>query len=174
MIGAFAALWIMGEPFGFMAFLGVASLVGVIVSHSIVLFDFIEERHIVGDDLELALIDAGILRLRPVLIKVFATVSALVPLAAHGGPLWKPLCLCANWRLAGRDSSHEAPSPSDVRYFCSRPQNSKMGCGHNERPKCLASAPLLPEEHRLAAGIIIFACEQRRKCRDVCLRRCQA
>ena len=46
MMGAFAALWIMGEPFGFMAFLGVASLIGVIVSHSIVLFDFIEERHI--------------------------------------------------------------------------------------------------------------------------------
>jgi multidrug efflux pump subunit AcrB len=92
MIGAFAALWIMGEPFGFMAFLGVASLVGVIVSHSIVLFDFIEERGIAGDDFELALIDAGILRLRPVLITVFATVLALVPLAIHGGPLWKPLC----------------------------------------------------------------------------------
>jgi multidrug efflux pump subunit AcrB len=82
----------MGEPFGFMAFLGVASLVGVIVSHSIVLFDFIEERGIAGDDFELALIDAGILRLRPVLITVFATVLALVPLAVHGGPLWKPLC----------------------------------------------------------------------------------
>ena len=92
MIGAFAALWIMHEPFGFMAFLGVASLVGVIVSHSIVLFDFIEERHAAGDDFELALIDAGILRLRPVLITVFATVLALLPLAMHGGPLWKPLC----------------------------------------------------------------------------------
>ena len=34
---------IMGQPFGFMAFLGVISLVGVIVSHVIVLFDFIEE-----------------------------------------------------------------------------------------------------------------------------------
>jgi multidrug efflux pump subunit AcrB len=38
------------------------------------------------------LIDAGILRLRPVLITVFATVLALLPLALHGGPLWKPLC----------------------------------------------------------------------------------
>jgi hypothetical protein len=35
---------------------------------------------------------AGILRLRPVLITVFATVLALLPLALHGGPLWKPLC----------------------------------------------------------------------------------
>jgi multidrug efflux pump subunit AcrB len=92
MVGAFLALWIMHEPFGFMAFLGVASLVGVIVSHSIVLFDYIEERHAEGDDLENAIIDAGILRLRPVLITVFATVLALFPLAMHGGPLWKPLC----------------------------------------------------------------------------------
>jgi hypothetical protein len=45
-----------------------------------------------GEDLELALIDAGILRLRPVMITVAATVIALFPLAAHGGPLWEPLC----------------------------------------------------------------------------------
>jgi predicted RND superfamily exporter protein len=44
-IGALIALAIMGTPFGFMAFLGVASLIGVIVSHVIVLFDFIEEMH---------------------------------------------------------------------------------------------------------------------------------
>ncbi|HEY8461116.1 MAG TPA: efflux RND transporter permease subunit, partial [Blastocatellia bacterium] len=37
-IGAFVALAVMGAPFGFMAFLGVASLIGVIVSHVIVLF----------------------------------------------------------------------------------------------------------------------------------------
>ena len=43
--GAVAALWVMGVPFGFMAFLGVASLVGIIVSHVIVLFDLIEEAH---------------------------------------------------------------------------------------------------------------------------------
>ncbi len=91
-VGAVAALWIMKVPFGFMAFLGIASLVGVIVSHSIVLFDFIEERHAVGDDFEDAVIDAGILRLRAVMITVFATVLALFPLALHGGPLWQPLC----------------------------------------------------------------------------------
>ena len=91
-VGAVAVLWLMGAPFGFMAFLGVASLVGVIVSHVIVLFDFIEEAHAAGEPLEQALLDAGILRLRPVLITVGATVIALFPLAMHGGPLWEPLC----------------------------------------------------------------------------------
>jgi multidrug efflux pump subunit AcrB len=92
MAGAFAALAIMGQPFGFMAFLGVASLVGVIVSHVIVLFDFIEEAHERGAPLREALLDAGIVRLRPVMITVGATVLGLVPLAMHGGPLWEPLC----------------------------------------------------------------------------------
>jgi multidrug efflux pump subunit AcrB len=91
-VGAFVALWVMGAPFGFMAFLGVASLIGVIVSHVIVLFDFIEEKHAEGEPLEQALLDAGIMRLRPVLITVGATVIALFPLAAHGGPLWEPMC----------------------------------------------------------------------------------
>jgi multidrug efflux pump subunit AcrB len=92
MVGALAALKIMGTPFGFMAFLGVASLVGVIVSHVIVLFDFIEERHAHGEGLREALLDAGIIRLRPVLITVGATVFGLFPLAEHGGPLWEPMC----------------------------------------------------------------------------------
>src|SRR6266550_1635998 len=67
-IGALIALAIMGTPFGFMAFLGVASLIGVIVSHVIVLFDFIEEMHEKGEPLERALPDAGIERIRPVMI----------------------------------------------------------------------------------------------------------
>ncbi len=90
--GAIAALWVMNTSFGFMAFLGIASLIGVIVSHVIVLFDFIEERHALGEPFEEAVIDAGIIRLRPVMITVGATVLALFPLAMHGGPLWQPLC----------------------------------------------------------------------------------
>jgi multidrug efflux pump subunit AcrB len=62
------------------------------VSHVIVLFDFIEERQEQGAPLREALIDAGILRLRPVMITVGATVFGLLPLASHGGPLWEPLC----------------------------------------------------------------------------------
>ena len=91
-IGALIALAIMHTPFGFMAFLGVASLIGVIVSHVIVLFDFIEEMHEKGEPLERALPDAGIERIRPVMITVSATILALFPLALEGGPLWKPLC----------------------------------------------------------------------------------
>ncbi|MBF0553985.1 MAG: efflux RND transporter permease subunit [Nitrospirae bacterium] len=89
---ALISLVIMDQPFGFMAFLGIISLIGVIVSHIIVLFDFIEEKHTEGEPLRDALMDAGILRLRPILITVGATVLGLVPLALHGGPLWTALC----------------------------------------------------------------------------------
>jgi multidrug efflux pump subunit AcrB len=92
MVGAFAALAIMGAPFGFIAFLGIASLIGVIVSHVIVLFDFVEEKREEGEPLREALLDAGIARLRPVMITVGATIFGLVPLAMNGGPLWEALC----------------------------------------------------------------------------------
>jgi multidrug efflux pump subunit AcrB len=99
-VGAVAALWIMGAPFSFMAFLGITSLVGVIVSHVIVLFDFIEENRVRGEPLQDSLLDAGIVRLRPVMITVLATMFALVPLAIHGGPLWQPLCFAQIGGLA--------------------------------------------------------------------------
>lgn len=91
-MAAVVSLVVADAPFSFMAFLGIISLMGVIVSHIIVLFDFIEEMHHRGEPLRDALIDAGIIRLRPVLITVAATVLGLIPLALHGGPLWEPLC----------------------------------------------------------------------------------
>ena len=91
-MAAVVSLVIMGAPLSFMAFLGIISLMGVIVSHIIVLFDYIEEAHERGEPLREALLDAGVHRLRPVLVTVAATVLGLFPLALHGGPLWQPLC----------------------------------------------------------------------------------
>ena len=91
-VGALAGLLVMQSSFGYMAFLGIIALIGVIVSHVIVLFDFIEEKREEGEGLQEALLDAGIIRLRPVLITVGATVLALFPLAMEGGPLWQTLC----------------------------------------------------------------------------------
>ena len=92
MAGSLAALYIMGAPFGFMAFLGIASLVGVIVSHIIVLFDFIEESHAAGAPLR-----RGAARRRNCPAAAGADHGGshrdrAVPLASHGGPLWEPLC----------------------------------------------------------------------------------
>jgi len=91
-LSALAILTVTRVPFGFMAFVGIISLMGVIVSHIIVLFDVIEEMRMRGIPIRGALVEAGLMRLRPVLVTVVATVLGLVPLALHGGPLWEPLC----------------------------------------------------------------------------------
>jgi multidrug efflux pump subunit AcrB len=90
-IGALTGLIVTGSPLGFMALLAIVSLAGVIVSHIIVLSDYIEEGLAAGLQLEEALIQAGLVRLRPVLVTVLATVGALVPLFESGGALWRPL-----------------------------------------------------------------------------------
>ena len=91
LIGAFLGLAVTGSALGFMALLGIVSLAGVIVSHIIVLSDFIEEARAKGMELKPALIQAGLVRLRPVLATVLATVGGLIPLALTGGELWRPL-----------------------------------------------------------------------------------
>ena len=91
LIGALLGLWITGSPLGFMAMLAMVSLVGVMVSHIIVLSDYIEEARAQGLPLEQALVKAGLARLRPVLVTVFATVGGLIPLFISGGALWHPL-----------------------------------------------------------------------------------
>lgn len=92
MIGAFIGLAVTGSPLGFMALLGIVSLAGVIVSHIIVLSDFIEEARAEGTELKEALVQAGLVRLRAVLVTVLATVGGLIPLFLTGGDLWHPLC----------------------------------------------------------------------------------
>ena len=91
LIGAFVGVTVFQAPFGFMALLGIVSLAGVIVSHIIVLSDFIEEARAGGMPLKEALVQAGLVRLRAVLVTVLATVGGLVPLALTGGELWRPL-----------------------------------------------------------------------------------
>jgi multidrug efflux pump subunit AcrB len=91
LIGALIGLTLFHAPLGFMAMLAVVSLAGVIVSHIIVLSDAIEEARGAGVELKEALIQAGLVRMRPVLVTVLATAGGLIPLALTGGELWRPL-----------------------------------------------------------------------------------
>ena len=91
LIGAVLGLFVTHSPLGFMALLAMVSLAGVMVSHIIVLSDFIEEARAKGLPLEQALVQAGLARLRPVLVTVLATVGGLIPLFLTGGALWHPL-----------------------------------------------------------------------------------
>ena len=91
LIGAFTGLAVTHSPLGFMALLGIVSLAGVIVSHIIVLSDFVEEARAEGMPLQEALVQAGLVRLRAVLVTVLATVGGLLPLFLTGGALFHSL-----------------------------------------------------------------------------------
>ncbi|MBW1723208.1 MAG: efflux RND transporter permease subunit [Deltaproteobacteria bacterium] len=90
LVGAVLGLWITGYPFGFMAFLGVVSLTGIVVNDAIVLMDFINVLRKEKNTRE-AILEAGKLRFRPVMLTTISTVGGLLPLALRGGSLWGPM-----------------------------------------------------------------------------------
>jgi multidrug efflux pump subunit AcrB len=91
MIGAVLGLWVMHLPFGFMAFLGIVSLSGVVTNHAIVLFEYALAELKEGVTMDRALLDAGRRRLRPILLTVLLSIFGVLPQGLNGGTLWPPL-----------------------------------------------------------------------------------
>lgn len=90
-IGITPGLLITGSSFGFMAMLGVISLMGIVVNNAIMMIDKIEiERH-TGKPLHEALVTAAAHRLRPIAMTTCTTIIGLVPLALQGGAFWSPM-----------------------------------------------------------------------------------
>lgn len=80
--GVFYGLVTFQMAFGLMAFLGLISLAGVVVNNAIVLIDYVDILRIRdGLDLRLALVQAGKVRFRPVILTAITTTLGLVPLA---------------------------------------------------------------------------------------------
>ena len=101
-IGAVVGLYVTGNPFGFMAFIGMVSLTGIIINDSIVLTDFanyLQRRR--GRGLNEALLEAGRIRFRPVILTSITTIAGMTPLAIWGGSLWSPLACAVIFGLMG-------------------------------------------------------------------------
>jgi multidrug efflux pump len=82
MIGVLAGLLICRMPFGIiMTGVGVISLAGVVVNNAIVLLDYTRQLQRRGLDLMAATIQAGVTRLRPVLLTAVTTILGLIPMA---------------------------------------------------------------------------------------------
>ena len=80
LIGVTAALLVTGQPFGFMAILGALSLIGMLVSNSIVLIEEIDSQIREGKDRFQAILEGSVSRLRPVGIMALTTVLGMIPL----------------------------------------------------------------------------------------------
>jgi len=80
-IGAVLALLVTGKPVGMSAMVGILMLVGIVLTNAIVLLPFVDDRRKEGYSTHDALMDAGRIRLRPILMTAITTMIALVPLA---------------------------------------------------------------------------------------------
>jgi len=82
LIGALTGLLICDLPFGIiMTGIGVISLAGVVVNNAIVLLAYTRQLQQRGMDLVTAAAEAGVIRLRPVLLTAVTTVIGLIPMA---------------------------------------------------------------------------------------------
>jgi multidrug efflux pump subunit AcrB len=93
-IGMVLGLFVFNTPFGFMAFLGVISLAGIVINNAIVLIDRIEiEEKELQRKPQDAIIAACLQRFRPILLATFTTVLGLIPLYLGGGEIWEPMAV---------------------------------------------------------------------------------
>lgn len=81
-VGVVVGLLSFSQPFGFMALLGLLSLIGMQIKNAIVLIDEINARQEAGDSAIDAVVSAGITRLRPVGMAAATTVLGMIPLVA--------------------------------------------------------------------------------------------
>src|SRR5260221_3191954 len=81
-----ALLLITGRPLNVSSFMGLILLVGLIVKNGIILLDFTYHRMATENEtLEPALLEAGRVRLRPILMTPLCTLFGLLPLALRLG-----------------------------------------------------------------------------------------
>ena len=94
--GGFLALLISGIEVSVISLIGFVMLVGIIVNNGIVLVDYINQQRLAGMGLREAIIDAGVTRLRPILMTSLTTILGLVvtALAKNAGTaLIQPIAL---------------------------------------------------------------------------------
>lgn len=94
--GALGGLVLSGVPFNVSSFMGLILLVGLIVKNGIILLDAARRFAQDGEPADEALVHAGRLRLRPILMTTLCTLAGLLPLAfgfGAGAELQRPLAV---------------------------------------------------------------------------------
>jgi len=93
-IGVVFGLLLTGRSFSITAFIGVIMLVGIAVANAIVYVDYLKRLRDRGMERNEAIVEAGRVRLRPILMTAFTTILAMLPMAigfGEGAELIAPL-----------------------------------------------------------------------------------
>lgn len=92
LLGAFLGLYLTGNPMGMTAFMGIISLIGIVVRNGIILVDYADE--LVRDHdytIKAAALAAAKRRMRPIFLTSAAAAIGVVPMIIGKSPLWAPL-----------------------------------------------------------------------------------
>lgn len=89
LIGVAASLLISGSPMGFVAILGVMSLVGMVIRNSVILIAQIDQHIAEGEEPWSAVLSATQHRLRPILLTAAAAILGMIPIAPT--VFWGPM-----------------------------------------------------------------------------------
>ncbi|MTI81153.1 MAG: efflux RND transporter permease subunit [Firmicutes bacterium] len=101
-IGAMFGLLITGHHLSVPAFIGAIMLVGIVVNNAIVLIDYVNTLRKRGNERDEAILQAGPIRLRPILMTTLTTVLALMPLVfgkGDGAEGWAPMAVVVAFGL---------------------------------------------------------------------------
>jgi len=96
LIGVVVGLLLTGDTLNLMSFIGVIMLMGLVAKNAILLLDAARKREEEGYGREEALMHAGRMRLRPILMTTFALIAGMMPVAigmGEGGEFYRPMAI---------------------------------------------------------------------------------
>jgi HAE1 family hydrophobic/amphiphilic exporter-1 len=96
LIGVVVALLITKGSLNLMSFIGIIMLMGLVAKNAILLLDCARKEEARGIDREEALMHAGRVRLRPILMTTFALIAGMMPVAigiGEGGEFYRPMAV---------------------------------------------------------------------------------
>ena len=99
LIGVALGLFLTGSPMGFVVQLGILALAGIIMRNTIILMDQIDQQLAAGDSLWDAIINATVVRFRPILLTAAAAILGMIPLIPN--MFWGPMAVAIAAGLAG-------------------------------------------------------------------------
>jgi len=90
-IGVSIGLLLTGRPMGFVVQLGILALAGIIMRNSVILMDQIDQQQAAGETLWDAIINATLIRFRPILLTAAAAILGMLPLVSS--IFWGPMAI---------------------------------------------------------------------------------
>lgn len=98
-IGVSIGLLLTGRPMGFVVQLGILALAGIIMRNSVILMDQIDQQQAAGETLWDAIINATMIRFRPILLTAAAAILGMIPLVSS--IFWGPMAITIAGGLFG-------------------------------------------------------------------------